>query len=368
MSSEEDELASEAAKVDFAYDTVLDQISYMSCAVADNGTYDVSAYFSIRAGAYRDGGGIRLTEGFRQAQNKKSTEKQAALLMESAANSHTSAQLAIRKLDNFQIMYTSTGNATVGQDFSNMFEALGTMDLSDVLVRVNPTARIRYLRNGTVFGSRMEGSLYYTKNPTLAGSIRNALRNDAFLAQTYSQVPQNQTGSSSNDSMARSPRDVFEGSTANPYTQVYGRGYNLRFAQPTIGTTPSHANFPNVILREVSEINLLSSSDRSNMGTWQCPESMRFRIVRPEDIRANKVTCSMAPDPAVLTADLAKVRNQIKVEDWYVDMTNKCIVPKKSPSTCYGAGVANVEYDITKTCTEGVDPACVSFATVCYRN
>ena len=95
---------------------------------------------------------------------------------------------------------------------------------------------------------------------------------------------------------------------------------------------------------------------------------MKFRVVRPEDVKAGRVVCAIAPDPAIPTSDLLIVRNQFRVEDWYVDMTNRCIMPKKSPSTCYGSGVTTVQYAINQTCTEGGNPACVHYASVCYRN
>lgn len=354
--------AAAAAKVEFAYETSIDQISYMSCAVAQPGTFDTGAYFSFRFGAYRNAG-IRLTDSFRLNNGKKPPEKQAELLSDSPANTVTNVQFAIRQLTNFQSLYAGTANPVKGQDYVNVLEPLGTLDLSDLLVRIDPTQRIKYLRNGTVFGSRMEGSLYFTLNPTLAKSIRTALTNDAAFTQTYSHTA---VGSTS-DTLARSPRDVVEGSAANPYTQVYGRGYNLKFAQPVNGAIPANANFPNVIMNQVSELNLVSSSDRTGLGTWTCPDTMRFRIARPEDVKASRVVCSMAPDPALLTQDLSIVRNQLRVEDWYVDMVNRCIVPKKAPATCYGSGVTTVQYDITQTCQEGVDAACVSFASVCYR-
>ncbi|MDX9730265.1 MAG: hypothetical protein RBT63_00705 [Bdellovibrionales bacterium] len=360
----EAQLESAAAKVDFAYESSIDQISYMSCAVSEPGTFDGGAYYSFRFGAYRSSGGVRLTPEFRTSHGMKPVERQASLLMNSPANSSTNIQFGIRQLANFQSMYTSTGAAVRGQDYVNVFEALGTMDLSDLLVRLSPETRVRYLRNGTVFGSRFEGSLYYTKNPTLAGSIRTVLRNDAFLAQTYSHVSTVGGG----DTLARGPSDFFEDSGASSQTQVYGRGYTLRFGKPVVGAnTPSHALFPDVVLQGVTERSLLNSTD--NSGTWSCPETMRFRIARPEDVRANLVTCAMAPDPATLSQELALVRNQLRVEDWYVDMTNRCIVPKKGPATCYGSGATTVQYDITQTCNEGATTgACVSFATFCYRN
>lgn len=355
--------AAALAKVDFAYDASIDQITYMSCATADVGTYDAGAYFSFRVGAYRNAG-LRINETFRAANGKKPPEIQAELLTESPANISTSIQFAIRQLANFQVMYTSTGTSVRGQDYVNAFEPLGTTDLSDLLVRIDPSQRVKYLRNGNVFGSRLEASLYFTKNPSLANSIRTSLRNDAMLAQTYAHT----AAGSTSDTLARSPRDVVEGSVANPNTQVYGRGYNLKFAQPVVGATASNANFPNVVLREVSELSLVSTADRSGLASWSCPDTMQFRIVRPDDVKANRVTCTMAPDPIILTQELSIIRNQLRVEDWYVDMTNKCIVPKKAPATCYGSSVTTVQYDVTQTCTEGSNTAaCVSFATVCYR-
>lgn len=354
-------LASAAAKIEFAYDTSIDQISYMSCAMADNGTFDGSAYFSFRAGSYRNAG-IRLSDSFRSTHGRKPPEKQSDLLSASPANTLTSVQFAVRQLANFQTLYTSSGTAVRGQDYVNVLQPLGTLEMSDTLVVQNTTARLRYLRNGTVYGARMEGSLYFTKNPTLSASIRTALRNDAMFAQTYSH-----SAGASADTFARSPRDVVEGSTANPNTQVYGRGYTLGFAQPTVGAVASNANFPNVILSSVSELNLLNTGDRSGLSTWTCPDTMRFRIARPEDVKAGRIACAMNGDPAILSADLAIVRNQLRAEDWYVDMANRCIVPKKAPATCYGTSATSVQYDITQTCTEGTGAACVSFASVCYR-
>lgn len=363
---EVDPLTQAASKLDFAYDAIPDQIAYMSCAAAPVGTFDTSAYFSFRAGAYRTGG-LRLNDTFRTTQGKKPPESQASLLTASPANNDTNLQLAIRKLDNFQTMYTSTGTATAGQDFMNILEPLGTVDLSDILVRLDSASRVKYLRNGSVYGSRFEGSLFFTGNPTLAGSIRSALKNDAFMALTFSQAPPNGAGNGT-PTLARSPRDVVEGSTANPYTQVYGKGFYIRFAQPTLGGVAANVNYPQNVIREVAEFNLLSSTDRTGVATWSCPDTMKFRIVLPQDVKSGKIVCTMAADPALPTSDLAIIRNQLRPEDWYVDMTNRCIVPKKSTNTCYGSGVKNVQYNISQACTEGVDPACVNYASVCYRN
>lgn len=350
------------SKIEFAYDTTIDQISHMSCAVAPAGTFDTGAYYSYRFGAYRTAG-IKLSDGFIASEGRKPPARQAEILTDSPANVNTNIQFSIRPLTNFQGMYTSSGTPVRGQDYVNIFEALGTNDLSDLLARVQQPTRVKYLRNGTVFGTRMEGSLYFTGNPTTAGSIRTNLRNDAFLAQTYAHLGTD----ASAETTARGPGHIIEGSSSNVNTQVYGRGYNLKFARPSIGVTPSNANFPDVILSEVTERHLMPSSNQGLPGIWSCPETVRFRIARPEDVRANRITCSMAPDPAIPTTELTIVRNQLRVEDWYVDMVNRCVVPKKAPATCYGTVATSVQYDITQNCTEGTGAACVSFVSFCYR-
>ncbi len=364
---EQDRLASEADKVDFAYDAVPDQLSYMSCAAAEVGTFDTSAYFSFRVGAYRTGG-LRLTDAFRTQQGKKPAEKQASLLTLSQANSGTTMQIAVRKRDNFQAIYTASGAAKNGEDYMSLLEPLGALPLSDTLVHQEPSTRVRYLRNGNVFGSRFEGSLFFTKNPTLAGSIRTALKNDAFLGLTYSQQQSDAGGSIGVGTLARGPRDVIEGSSANSSTQVYGKGFYVSFAQPTQGSVAAQSGYPQNVIREVSEFNLLSSADRTGVTSWSCPDTMKFIIVRPEDVKAGRATCAMAPDPAIPTSELLIVRNQLRVEDWYVDMANRCIVAKKSPATCYGSTVTTVQYAINLACTEGGNPACVHYTSICYRN
>lgn len=360
----------EAAKVDFAYDASIDQITYMSCALAMPGTFDRGAYYSFRIGAYRDQAGLRLNDSFRLAYGNRPADRQSSILASSPANTGTAVQLGVRQLNNFQGLYTADGNPKNGQDYVNIFETLGTLDLSDLLVRISPTSRLRYLRNGSVFGARFEGDLNFTQNPTLSGSIRTILNNDGFLGLTYSYSQKGSGGNTGmSDTYARAPGYLYEDTGSDPARQVYGRGFYLRFTQPMNGNTPAHQNFPNVILKSVTEMNLLSQTGGTGLGTWTCPDTLRLKIVRAEDAGAPGGTaCSMAPDPAVLTPDLVIARNQLRVEDWYIDMTNKCIVPKKDPGTCYGSGAGvTVQYNITQDCQEGVSPSCVSFASICYR-
>jgi hypothetical protein len=236
--------------------------------------------------------------------------------------------------------------------------------------------------------------LYFTSNHQLAESVRGYFREGALLAVTYTD-----RGSTSNTlTDARSPSSVASrlnidggttttttstgGQTVAPTptggTSVYGRGYNLAFRIPEknahfdkSGTHITSA-FPAMALSSVTETSMLKGYVVPDIGTWTCPDSMRFRIVLADD--TSTVGCETKPDDYGSFPDLRIVRNTLKVEDWYVDMARKCIVPKKpqNGASCYG-NQRYVEYDLTKTCHLGLTNngptlrSCVGFASVCYR-
>jgi len=163
---------------------------------------------------------------------------------------------------------------------------------------------------------------------------------------------------------ARSPADVVEGSTANPSRSIFGRGFGITFRQPN--AQPLYTQFPTVALGSVNEVNLLNSSDRTGMGTWACPTSLQFRIVRSQDLTVAGANCRTVPDPANPTFEQGIARNSLRYEDWFIDFDNRCIVPKKAGNGCYGT-IDQVKYAMGDTCTPGVSPACVAYASVCYR-
>ena len=367
-----------ASQMDFAYDTTLDQISYMSCAMMGTTSFDQSAYFTFRAGAYRSGG-IKLTDEFLSQNAMKSQTWQSETLSLSAANTNTVLQVALRTKANLQSIETTSGTPTLGSDFNNMFEELGTTDLNTYFLQQNGQ-RVRYMRDGTSTGGRIEGSLYFLNNPTLAEGLRTNLTNSDIFALTYTDM-QNQ---GTDQTPARAPGSVVPtlpsptgGATPYPnYLQnaqqyVYGKGYRFTFAPPSQAMTSSaYAN--DVLLMSVTETNLDNSADQTNISGWTCP--MHFMIVRYED--AASVGCNIGPDPAYAgpTDPLALARNSLRVEDWYIDMTHMCIVPKKPGYGCYGPQ-PYVQYDLTNNFWEyfptqntAVNPLPVSFASICVRN
>lgn len=354
-----DRLLSEAEDLDFAYDVTFDQVAYMSCSNMNYGTYDSGAYFTLRAGAYRTGG-LRLTEAFRASVNKKKPAVQAEMLSMSPANAGTSLQAALRLRSNYQGLVVRSGSGMSGAEYQTAFEPVGTIDVNTLLVDLKDNERLRYMRNGTAQGTRFEASLHFTDSHVLAESIRNHLTNNAFLGLTFTHAMG--TGSLSE---ARSPAHIFEDSGTTPQRSVYGRGYNISFAAPNVAGL--YGQFPRAVLSDVNEINTVNPVDREGLGAWSCPAALQFRIIRAEDVGKPNTNCVMQPDPATPSSELSLVRNSLRSEDWYVDMANRCIIPKKTSGRgCYG-NFDTVVYNLSSACNPDANTTCVSFASVCYR-
>jgi hypothetical protein len=372
-----------AAQMDFSYDTTLDQIAYMSCAMMGTTSYDQSAYFSFRAGAYRTAG-IKLSDAFISQNASKSASWQSETLSLSASNTNTVLQLALRSKANLQAieMSPTSGSPVLGADFSNMFEQLGTTDLNTYFLQQN-ASRVRYTRDGTPTGGRVEASLYFLNNPDLAEDLRTNLINNDLFTVTYSDM-QNQGTQSS----ARSPASVIPtlptpaaGATPyptlnqNPMTFVYGKGYQLTFTYPGQMTKSAFKN--DVLLIGVSERNLDSMNDNSNISGWTCPLNLQFKIVRMED--AALQGCDIGPDPAFQgpTDPLWLARNSLRGEDWYIDLAHNCIVPKNAGAGygCYGPQ-PSVDYTLSDSTNweqyplsnTPVNPLPVAYASICIRN
>lgn len=355
--------ASTTEKTAFAYDAVFDTIGYMSCDDLQPGNFDASAYFTFRAGAYTSGG-LRVKTDYFNGKEKELTDDSGRItyVTSSSTNTKTQMQLAIRTLANFQGVFTHSGTAQPNVDYQMFMPELGTVDMTTPLIKNIPSQqRIRYMRNGLVTGDRFEGSLHFGDSVELGDSLRQMLSAEGMLALTYS----NLEGQLKTE--ARSPADFFEGAP-DPKQAVYGKGLIVRFRQPTPPTGTVQGLISNYALREATEINLEDRNNTTNISAWSCPISLQFRIVRPEDLDIPEARCNAAPDPASLSADLAIARRVLRVEDWYIDMANRCIVTKKYQGKgCYGSA-QTVQYDLSKTCTPGSSTEqCLHIASLCYR-
>ena len=354
-----------ALNLDFAYDTVIDQIAYMSCSNLASGSFDTSAYFSFRAGAYNQGG-IGLRSSFLTNTATAPAVRKATLLSTSPANTNTVLQLAIRDINAYQNIRTASGTQPIlHEDYSNLFTPLGTLDVANAMVAMPANGRIKYYADGTVAGTRIEGDLSFASSYGLMNSIRQITSNTSYMTLTYSHA--GAANSSGGETLALSPADVGSLNTGvDTNKSVYGRGFSLRYGQPSVSGL--YAQFPQVALREVDEYSLETITDRSNVSTWSCPAQMQFRIVRMQDLAVAGANCLIKPDPPTLSNDLATVRNTLRFEDWYVDMDNHCIIPKKTGPDCYGSG-ATVIYPSGSACdSTNVATQCVAYTSICIRN
>jgi hypothetical protein len=380
-------ISSQAADIKFAYDSNIDQIAYMSCNNMGTGAIDNSTYFTLRAGAYRSAG-IKLKDEFFEAMRKKPQDRLPEFLAASPENLGTNLQLAIRTNANYQQTVSNDARLVKGRDFDTLFAELGTEDMSDLLVSQwrrsntsNVDMRMKYLRDGTVAGKRIEGQMAFVNGFNMANSIRTGLQNDGFLALTYTHSP-DAGGGDSAAVQARSPADFDEtpNSSLDARRTVFGTGYRFQFGQPSHYRALSMAaNFPPIAIDSIREFNL---EDPTQAGAqWICPREMEFRIIRLQDLTAALapiVDCPMISDG--MNTDqvgLRIVRNSFRVEDWWINMDKRCMIPKRerqANSNCYGVGTSGltagitVQYNLSAPCDfADTTKICTNFASVCYR-
>ncbi len=384
-------------KTDFAYEAKLDQVAYMSCPKlkpAEGIDPDTDSYFSFRAGAYKDEG-LAIKDSFFQLHSKKTPERIADTLSRSKANKSTVLQLAIRKTGDLDSVISVTGAAKQARDFSNLLRELGTMEMSTHLVYTGldyenamlTGKKVRFVRDETRAGARMEGSLYFGEAESIAADVRNNYLGSgtAILALTFFQPAEGGTRTTD----VRSPYTIWPEKYRRDPGTAYGMGYNLGFKKPdgAVGLmdrdpatgalrTPAREleAYPTAWMISVAEKNLLVPGDKTGIRPWVCKPEWRFKIIRPEDTTA--AGCTRTHDPEVLTEDQKRVRFSIRTEDFYIDWTNRCIIPKKGDRGCYG-NLKYVEYNPASA--EGCDKnsndqtnsnksrVCVAWASICAR-
>jgi hypothetical protein len=359
-----------AAQMGFAYAGSFDQIAYMSCTNFTAGNYDPSAYFTIRAGAYRTGG-IGLTQAFYTATTDMNPADQAAALALSPLNANTTLQAAVRNASQIQSVFydSSLSAATEGTDYANFFGVVGDADVTTILMDNAPNlTRVLPPSTGLDLGAnRFEATLMFGFSATLESMLRAGLggfNTPTLFTLTYA----NNTGATgSSPTQADSPGDPNSatGYTGDPNVQArfaYGTGLQLSFQVPTVAGISSA--YGAVALKSVEEIDLQAGGPISNQPAWQCPTSFQFQIWR-----AN-TGCPQHADPEPLSSDLQAIRLSLRVEDWYIDMPSQCIVSKKPGPDCYGSA-ASVGPTNSATCGTSVAGAaavpCTAFASICAR-
>ncbi len=363
-SSGDDVITTAGKALAFSYDATLDQFTHMSCTNMPVGAnaFSTSAYFTYRMGAYSQGG-LTLSDAFYSGLKKYKTDSQAEILAASPSNTSTVLQLAMRGNLDYQNLYVRSGAAAANQDYWNMLTDLGSSDTATTLVANPSGSRIRYIRNGNPGGYRMEGSLYFSDNATMVQATRDFLSGAANPSGKITLTFTN------GGTAARSPADTVSGSTVNKSRIVFGRGYQPAFGLPDVSSTGSglYSSYPSNVVRSFQEY-ALDGTTLSPAPSWSCPISLQLRIVRAADLTKAGANCERKSDPAALSPELKLLRNTLKVEDWYIDLTHHCMIPKRSGTDCYGSRT-DIAYTMGDTCSTDATgfSNCVQYASTCYR-
>lgn len=355
--STSDSTSSYVSGLPFAYSSKVDTIAYMSCSEIKN-TVEPRAYFSYRLGAYNNStGGITLTDGFRQDTRFYSTTERGQALNASSLNGNTRLNLSIRSRSNLQSILAQ-GTMRVGNEIDSFLPPLDSAEVAGPLAGVAVGRMMNYFP-GSGTKRLVEASVRYYQFENVSKDTRNNLEGSgtpAYLVVGYS-------GSTDElDTVLRKP----PGST-NPAV-AYGTGYALTFGLPSewssterrvLGTSAG-----------VTEIDLTTNQQVST-ASWECSAGYQFMVVRPEDKAAGRVVCDAGPDLATAPQQpgLNAVRRVLRVEDWFVDMNHKCIMPKRTGDYCYGALQTGQAVNYTKgVCVNGGATLCPHFVSVCIRH
>lgn len=393
-----------ASKI-FPYDVGFDQIAYVSCSEQKD-IYNAGNFFTFDVAAINNLG-IRVNQTFRESIDNLDDENIVAALQESQTSSGTRLQVAVRTLDNLQLMYVDQengANGLDGYDYDNFFPAMGKEDFTSLLWHMEPGD---YLREwaGAQFTDeyRFSARLQFMKSQVMEYDLRTFFNDSGVIALTFAETGKiNPIGAGSFvDIVPTNPPPSGGGLTAPPTggpsnklsaseslstnlaTNVYGMAVQPSFKQPL---TPTGGNpgsdMPPRILAEVTEVSIDDRSTQPNARQWNCPTNMYFMIVLPEhasykDAQQKTVTvCAMRPDPLEPSATLKRLRQSLLVEDWYIDTARKCIVPKHAVTgSCYGVNsntqethMVNYENFATLGCGFGnVNGLCPHYASVCFR-
>lgn len=347
----------------------IDTLAYMSCSDV-TAPLEQRAYFTFRAGAYAKGKGLQLTEEFISATVHYTDTDRGKAFADSAPNGDTLFNLSIRSSANYQSPWVSE-TFNVGEEIDAFLPALdsaeiaGPLAATSTLQRTSPLSWIQYFP-GTSQKRLVEASLRFHRHDEHMKNTRNALEiggnvGGAFIVTGFSggADPMNKT-------LRSPPNSSAVPGAANP---VYGQGFQLLFSTgPGVGQGEKHviSNSPNAI----REWDLQYSPPMATNAIWDCPDIYKFVIVRPEDKAKNLVVCNATVDRYANTTEqamLAAIRRVLRVEDWFVDLTNRCVMPKRTGDLCYGgAGTRRVQYG-EATCANGTATMCPHYVSVCIR-
>lgn len=405
------------------YELAIDQIAYMSCSEQGDVANDQGMFFTFRAGAYNSTSGVRLTEDFLYDTRRINNSQRMDIMFEDPGTSLSRLQFSVRRQNSLNSMFVNqdTGGQTEEMDFDYVFGDFGSDEMSAALLTTTTGEYMNYWSPaGVNKDAYFEGTLVYNSSESLAQQVRQFFAQDGVLALAYADTnkPEN----------IRSPAYYNSGDEETDVpvatNEALGLGFKLAFKQPlpaNWGYTGSpHVNMPKRVLQSVNEYNLTTPGSGSS-GQWNCPLELQMRIIFPDDIweindpnnpnddqpkvpsiafendvnfednpesvthpsSMNKLcpqrndTHSDNSGTAALQARLALIRKSLPVSDWYVNLTNRCIIPKRyTKGSCYGIDngtndTRSPEYNVKVNCDPAINSSgvgvCTHFFSLCHK-
>ncbi len=406
---------------EFPYEVNIDQVAYMSCSEQED-VYNDGAFFTFRFGAFRTHG-IRVTPEYRNHIEKVDEEDVPYALQQSASSRGLKLQGAIRTMDNLQLMYVDGENGEKGlegSDYSNFFPEMGDPVLSQALWYMNPNDYLRnYVAAQFPDEYRFASEVQFMKSQLMENDLRNFFGSRGILTVTFaengeikpigpgnidylnqvSDEPIPPGGGSGEGQKLDVQTSSFSTANLDVRSNVFGAAVQPKFKQPPKIIVPDNQNQPVIeqdpgpdmpprVLSSVRDVIIDQRLNTRPSPEWICPKELSFMIVLPEDAiyqdeDSNTITrCNMNPDPLNPNADEKKLydiaRQSIYAEDFYIDLRNRCVVPKPgvaNEGSCYGINentsmtrpIAYDDYD-SVGCGFGVgQKVCPHYVSVCYR-
>lgn len=350
----------------FPYQVQMDTLSYMSCSGVTAG-YDPRAVYTFRLGAYSSNKGIGLSPQYQSSVSTLTPAQISQALQSSLSNQGSQLELAIRLGNDYQtqILTANQGNSVLNNDYGLYLGPMNSQTIADRISQLPPNKMLNYVAGiPGLDGRLLESSLRFLGSETLASSVRSNLMGNngapAILALTYTQ---NLTDPIS----SRSP-------TSTRNDRAYGIGYQLAFRAPN-----GFSSAANRVLNSVTEIDLTTNqASGANLSGWSCVDTLVVAR-NPNDCTLTGQDDSTGIVNAPLVAPLlnaprlARIRNVLRAEDWYVDSAHSCVLPKNSSLNCYGnissSDTRGVAY--SGACSEDPSsglPHCPHYVSICYRN
>jgi len=285
--------------------------------------------------------------------------------------------MAIRARGNSQSIITPSGSsATLGVDYKSIAGDLTDDRLMDPLVK-NKTMNTSYFSLAPEMGQRrVEASIAYNSNEGMVQGLRDSLMQKSQLTLAFSMKDQDPY-------IARFPRN---GDPRNGYGKGYNLTFNVDIAPYTkinwgAGAVPKWNN-PNNILSAIQEINLANPSSNVGTRTWTCDPNRRYVIVRRQDVAQCPPDTFASLQNAALRREMEIVRRHLPADQWDVNVSLKCVVPKEGscyPDEYLNGALVGIQYDQRQECFQGLSTAqyetatkpvkrCAQYVSICLRN